>query len=98
MSEKRRRDKSLTIRLTQSEKELIVNRAKEKRLTVADFLIQSILSYNDERYYTELCESLTEIKRSIVKLKDNADKTAIQDSLDMQQAAYSELMKAICHL
>lgn len=62
MSENRKRDKVLSVRLTRTEKEILTARARHAKMTYADFILRACF-YADINVPPDLTPLLVEVKR-----------------------------------
>lgn len=102
MSENRKRDVTLTIRLTAAEKDAIVRNAAKAHMSLTDFLVASALT--TEIYVAEDTRPLiTEMKRignnlNQISMKINAgafQSYNFQEVIEMQRDIYEELYRII---
>ena len=100
MSENRKRDVTLTIRLTAAEKDAIVRKAAKAHMSLTDFLVASALT--TEIYVAEDTRPLiTEMKRignnlNQISMKINAgafQSYNFQEVIDLQRDIYEELYR-----
>lgn len=98
MSGNRKRNRTLTIRLTAAEKDAIVRNAAKARMSLTDFIVTSALSA--EIYVAEdLRPVITELKRignnlNQISMKINAGVFTsynFQKVIDLQRAIYREI-------
>lgn len=98
MSGNRKRNRTLTIRLTTAEKDAIARNAAKARMSLTDFIVTSALSA--EIYVAEdLRPVITELKRignnlNQISMKINAGVFAsynFQKVIDLQRAIYREV-------
>lgn len=98
MSGNRKRNRTLTIRLTTAEKDAIVRNAAKARMSLTDFIVTSALSA--EIYVAEdLRPVITELKRignnlNQISMKINAGVFTsynFQKVIDLQRAIYREV-------
>ena len=102
MSENRKRDVTLTIRLTAAEKDAIVRNAAKAHMSLTDFLVASALT--TEIHVAEDTRPLiTEMKRignnlNQISMKINAgafQSYNFQEVIEMQRDIYEELYRII---
>ena len=100
MSENRKRDVTLTIRLTAAEKDAIVRNAAKAHMSLTDFLVASALT--TEIHVAEDTRPLiTELKRignnlNQISMKINAgafQSYNFQEVIDLQRDIYEELYR-----
>ena len=100
MSENRKRDVTLTIRLTAAEKDAIVRNAAKAHMSLTDFLVASALT--TEIHVAEDTRPLiTELKRignnlNQISMKINAgafQSYNFQEVIDLQRSIYEELYR-----
>ena len=102
MSDNRKRNQTLTIRLTAAEKDAIVRNAAKAHMSLTDFLVASALT--TEIYVAEDTRPLiTEMKRignnlNQISMKINAgafQSYNFQEVIEMQRDIYEELYRII---
>ena len=100
MSENRKRNQTLTIRVTAAEKDAIVRNAAKARMSLTDYIVASSLL--TEIYVAEDTRPLlTELKRignnlNQISMKINAgafQSYNFQEVIDMQREIYEELYR-----
>ena len=100
MSENRKRNQTLTIRVTAAEKDAIVRNAAKARMSLTDYIVASSLL--TEIYVAEDTRPLlTELKRignnlNQISMKINAgafQSHNFQEVIDMQREIYEELYR-----
>lgn len=94
MPYKRNRTQSLTVRLTQAEKERIQSRAAAKKMSVTDYLLLSVLQQSDAVLYQPLLQRLGEVKEKLTEAADSGT-ADMYDALELHEKVCNEIMKAI---
>ena len=98
MTENRKRDRTLTIRLTKSEKEMIRKKAARAKMTLTDYIVAASLQ-TEINVAEDVQPLLVELKRignniNQIALKVNTGKFSsanFQDVIDGQRLIYEEL-------
>ena len=100
MSENRKRNQTLTIRLTVSEKDAIIRNAAKARMSLTDYIVASSL-LTEIHVAEDTRPLLTELKRignnlNQITMKINAgafQSYNFQKVIDMQKSIYEELYR-----
>ncbi len=100
MAENRKRNQTLTIRLTAAEKDAILRKAEKSRMSLTDYIIASSL-LTEIHVAEDTRPLLTELKRignnlNQITTKVNAGAFAsynFQEVIDMQKDIYEELYR-----
>lgn len=100
MSEHRKRDKTLTIRLTEKEREQILRRAAKARMSLTDYILAAstqtaIYVAEDTRpLVTELKRIGTNLNQITTKINAGAFQSYnFQEVIDWQKAIYAEVYR-----
>ena len=100
MTEKRKRNQTLTIRVTAAEKDAIVRNAAKARMSLTDYIVASSL-LTEIHVAEDTLPLLTELKRignnlNQISMKINAgvfQSYNFQEVIDMQRDIYEELYR-----
>ncbi len=100
MSENRKRDQTLTIRLTAAEKDAIVKNAAKARMSLTDYIVASSLlteihvAEDTRPLITELKRIGNNLNQIITKINAGAFQSYnFREVIEMQKAIYKELYR-----
>ncbi len=95
MKYQRNRNQSLTVRLTEQEKNLIQIKAKRKNMSVTDLLVLSVTEQNNAAVLKPLLAMLAVLKSKTEHLKAKFDTAELREIIDSQNDIISEVKKLI---
>ena len=73
MKYKRNRNETLTIRLTAEEKELIRLKARNRDMSITDFLLMSAIENRQVQELKPVIEKLTVLQKKTSEIRENSD-------------------------
>ena len=95
MKYQRNRNQSLTVRLTEQEKNLIQSKAQRKNMSVTDFLVLSVTEQNNVAVLKPLLAMLAVLKNKTEHLKEKFDTVELREIIDRQNDIISEVKRLI---
>lgn len=95
MKYKRNRTESLTIRLTAEEKELIRLKARNRDMSITDFLLMSVIENRQVQELKPVLEKLTVLQKKTSELRGNSDTPGWREMKDLQSEIIAEVKKLI---
>lgn len=95
MKYKRNRSESLTIRLTAEEKELIRLKARNRDMSITDFLLMSTIENRQVQELKPVLEKLTVLQKKTFEPRENSDTPGWRETKDLQSEIIAEVKKLI---
>ena len=95
MKYKRNRNETLTIRLTAEEKELIRLKARNRDMSITDFLLMSAIENRQIQELKPVLEKLTVLQKKTSEIRDNSDTPGWREMKDLQSEIIAEVKKLI---
>ena len=95
MKYKRNRNETLTIRLTAEEKELIRLKARNRDMSITDFLLMSAIENRQVQELKPVLEKLTVLQKKTSEIRENSDTPGWREMKDLQSEIIAEVKKLI---
>ena len=95
MKYKRNRAESLTIRMTAEEKELIRLKARNRDMSITDFLLMSVIENRQVQELKPVLEKLTVLQKKTSEIRENSDTPGWYEMKDLQREMIAEVKKLI---
>ncbi len=95
MKYKRNRAESLTIRMTAEEKELIRLKARNRDMSITDFLMMSVIENRQVQELKPVLEKLTVLQKKTSEIRENSDTPGWREMKDLQSEIIAEVKKLI---
>ena len=95
MKYKRNRNETLTIRLTAEEKELIRLKARNRDMSITDFLLMSAIENRQIQELKPVLEKLTVLQKKTSEIRENSDTPGWREMKDLQSEIIAEVKKLI---
>ena len=95
MKYKRNRNETLTIRLTAEEKELIRLKARNRDMSITDFLLMSAIENRQVQELKPVLEKLTVLQKKTSEIRENSDTPGWREMKDLQSEIITEVKKLI---
>ena len=95
MKYQRNRNQSLTVRLTEQEKNLIQSKAQRKNMSVTDFLVLSVTEQSNAAVLKPLLAMLAVLKNKTEHLKERFDTAELREIIDRQNDIILEVKRLI---
>ena len=95
MQYKRNRNETLTIRLTAEEKELIRLKARNRDMSITDFLLMSAIENRQIQELKPVLEKLTVLQKKTSEIRENSDTPGWREMKDLQSEMIAEVKKLI---
>ena len=95
MQYKRNRNETLTIRLTAEEKELIRLKARNRDMSITDFLLMSAIENRQVQELKPVLEKLTVLQKKTSEIRENSDTPGWREMKDLQSEIIAEVKKLI---
>ena len=95
MKYKRNRNETLTIRLTAEEKELIRLKARNRDMSITDFLLMSAIENRQIQELKPVLEKLTVLQKKTSEIRENSDTPGWREMKDLQSEIITEVKKLI---
>lgn len=95
MKYKRNRNETLTIRLTAEEKELIRLKARNRDMSITDFLLMSAIENRQVQELKPVLEKLTVLQKKTSEPRENSDTPGWRETKDLQSEIITEVKKLI---
>ena len=95
MKYKRNRNETLTIRLTAEEKELIRLKARNRDMSITDFLLMSAIENRQIQELKPVLEKLTVLQKKTSEIRENSDTPGWREMKDLQSELITEVKKLI---
>ena len=95
MQYKRNRNETLTIRLTAEEKELIRLKARNRDMSITDFLLMSAIENRQVQELKPVLEKLTVLQKKTSEIRENSDTPGWREMKDLQSEMIAEVKKLI---
>ena len=95
MKYKRNRNETLTIRLTAEEKELIRLKARNRDMSITDFLLMSAIENRQIEELKPVLEKLTVLQKKTSEIRENSDTPGWREMKDLQSEIIAEVKKLI---
>jgi len=95
MKYQRNRNQSLTVRLTEQEKNLIQSKAQRKYMSVTNFIVLSVTEQNNAAVLKPLLAMLAFLNNKTEHLKEKFDTAELREIIDRQNDIISEVKRLI---
>lgn len=95
MKYKINRTESLTIRLTAEEKELIRLKARNRDMSITDFLLMSAIENRQVQELKPVLDKLTVLQKKTSEIRENSDTPGWREMKDLQSEMIAEVKKLI---
>ena len=95
MKYKRNRNETLTIRLTAEEKEFIRLKARNRDMSITDFLLMSAIENRQVQELKPVLEKLTVLQKKTSEIRENSDTPGWREMKDLQSEMIAEGKKLI---